>query len=155
MYDMLLIPTDGSDGMTRVAEHGLDLAQKYDAVVHILYAIDPRIYLPVPDSIQDTVKGAIEDEGEQAVQTVVDQAGDLGIETVEMVAEGVPHRAILEYVNEHDIDLIVMGTHGRTGPERQVLGSVAEKTVRLSPIPVHTVRLEDDVFEGTPHRGVM
>lgn len=57
-----------------------------------------------------------------------------------MIVEGNPHEEILEYVSEHDIDMVVMGTHGRTGIDRVVMGSVAERVVRQSPVPVLTVR---------------
>lgn len=53
---------------------------------------------------------------------------------------GTPYGEIRSYVEEHDVDLVVMGTHGRSGIERYRLGSVAEKTVRTSPVPVMTVR---------------
>lgn len=56
------------------------------------------------------------------------------------VVEGNPHEKILEYVSEHDIDMVVMGTHGRTGLDRALMGSVAERVVRRSPVPVLTVR---------------
>jgi nucleotide-binding universal stress UspA family protein len=73
---------------------------------------------------------------------VIQQAEAAGVDTIEgVVAQGAPHRAILDYVDEQDIDLIVMGTHGRTGLDRYLLGSVTEKVVRLSDAPVLTVRM--------------
>jgi nucleotide-binding universal stress UspA family protein len=76
---------------------------------------------------------------------VIEQAESAGVETIEgVVSSGTPHRAILDYVDEEDVDLVVMGTHGRTGLDRYLLGSVTEKVVRLSDAPVITVRLSDD-----------
>jgi nucleotide-binding universal stress UspA family protein len=73
---------------------------------------------------------------------VIQQAEAAGVNTIEgVVAQGAPHQAILDYVDEHDIDLVVMGTHGRTGLDRYLLGSVTEKVVRLSDAPVLTVRM--------------
>jgi nucleotide-binding universal stress UspA family protein len=64
------------------------------------------------------------------------------VKTIEgVVAQGTPHQAILDYIGEHDIDLVVMGTHGRTGLDRYLLGSITEKVVRLSDAPVLTVRM--------------
>jgi nucleotide-binding universal stress UspA family protein len=58
-------------------------------------------------------------------------------------AEGNPHEEILEYVSEHGIDVVVVGSHGRSGIDRLVVGSVAERVVRLSPVPVLTVPAGD------------
>lgn len=64
------------------------------------------------------------------------------MKTIEgVVAQGTPHQAILDHIDEHDIDLVVMGTHGRTGLDRYLLGSITEKVVRLSDAPVLTVRM--------------
>ncbi|MEF8863154.1 MAG: universal stress protein [Haloarculaceae archaeon] len=68
------------------------------------------------------------------------EAHTIGLTVVTEIVEGDPHGEILEYVSEHDIDLVVMGTHGRTGTDRIVMRSVAERVVRRSPVPVLTVR---------------
>ena len=60
------------------------------------------------------------------------------------VRRGDPHETIIEYADDVDADVIVMGTHGRTGLDRRVLGSVTERTVRLSDVPVLTVRADDE-----------
>jgi nucleotide-binding universal stress UspA family protein len=67
-----------------------------------------------------------------------------GIDVVTAVATGTPHTEILEYADEHDVDLVVMGTHGRTGVERHLLGSVTEKVVRMADAPVVTVRADEE-----------
>ena len=80
--------------------------------------------------------------GQSIVTELTDSAERAGVtDAVGSVLEGTPHRAILEYTDEHHIDLIVMGTHGRTGLDRYLLGSVAEKVVRLFEVPVLTTRL--------------
>lgn len=66
-----------------------------------------------------------------------------GLTVVIEIVEGNPHEEILEYVSEHGIDMVIMGTHGRTGLDRVVMGSVAERVVRRSPVPVLTVRGEE------------
>lgn len=63
-----------------------------------------------------------------------------GIKTKSVVRVGKPHQVIVQYANNNDIDLIVMGTHGRTGVDRYLLGSVTEKVLRTSETPVVTVR---------------
>lgn len=148
MYDSILLPTDGSDEMEQVLAHARDLAQRYDARLHLLYVLDTRVYLPVPDESEQTMKQAMTHEGKQAVQALAQNLGE-DIELVADLAEGVPHKAIGQYALDRDIDLIVMGTNGRTGAERQALGSVAERTVQVAPVPVHIVPLtpEDDETE--------
>ena len=139
MYEHILVPTDGSDGTDAAVDHAIDLAETYDAALHTIYVVDANVGA---DAGVANVYANLEQAGERAVQDVVDRAEAAGVETVEgAVAEGVPHRAILDYAEQRDVDLIVMGTHGRTGLDRYLLGSVAEKVVRLSDVPVMTVRM--------------
>jgi nucleotide-binding universal stress UspA family protein len=84
---------------------------------------------------------ALEESAQSAVETIEEQATQASVSAVETAIEhGNPYRGIRSYVEDHDIDLVVMGTHGRSGIERYLLGSVTEKTVRTSPVPVMTVR---------------
>lgn len=137
MYDHVLVPTDGSDGTRGAVERAIDLATTYDAALHALYVLDTNV--GIDSSIPGTLD-ALEEAGQNAIDEVIQQAEASGVNTIEgVVAQGAPHRAILEYADEHEIDLVVMGTHGRTGLDRYLLGSVTEKIVRLSEIPVLTV----------------
>ena len=139
MYDRILVPTDGSDGTRGAVEHAIDLALRYDAALHTLYVVETSALAgeDVPGPLQ-----ALEDAGENAIDDVIGQAEAAGVDSIEAsVARGAPHRVILEYVADNDVDLVVMGTHGRTDVERYLLGSVTEKVVRLSDVPVLTVRM--------------
>lgn len=139
MYDKILVPTDGSEGTRGAVEHAIDLATTYDAALHTIYVVDTNVGIDA--SIPGTLD-AFEEAGENAIDEVIQQAEAAGVETtVGTVVQGTPHQALLEYVEEHEIDLVVMGTHGRTGLDRYLLGSVTEKVVRLSDVPVLTVRL--------------
>ena len=139
MYDQILVPTDGSDAARRALRQAIDLASQYDATVHALYVKDTSAYASL-EGAGASVVTAMEAEGERAVAEVERVARDAGLEVVTAMTEGAPHRAIVEYVADHDVDLVVMGTHGRSGLERYVLGSVTERVVRSSPVPVLTVR---------------
>ena len=87
---------------------------------------------------------AVEQSAQSAVDTVAEQATEASVSAVNTAIEhGSPYRGIQSYVVEHDIGLVVMGTHGRSGIERYLLGSVAEKTVRTSPVPVMTARQQE------------
>lgn len=163
MYRNILHPTDGSNGSNAALETARDLAEKYDATVHVLHVVDPStVGWGIADDQHDTENtGMIGDPeggatgmiGEQETSSqVLEQKTDYAEEIVEQVASelsevdvetvveyGQPHEVILDYADE-EADCIVMGTHGRTGLERYLLGGVTEKVVRLSDVPVMTVR---------------
>ncbi|WP_049936689.1 universal stress protein [Haloplanus natans] len=124
MYDTILVPTDGSDVAVAAADAAVTLARRFDAAVHALY-----------------VRESDDDEGERTTTAVADRAAAAGVTATTAVvdAETAVYEHILEYAGDHDADCIVMGTHGRTGLGRFVLGSVAERTLRESPVPVLTV----------------
>lgn len=136
MYNDLLVPTDGSQGAKAVLKHGIEIASRYDAALHALYVVDTR--LAHSGALLETLRG----EGRQAVRDVEVAGTQAGLTVVTEVVEGNPHEEILEYVSEHGIDMVIMGTHGRTDLDRVVMGSVAERVVRRSPVPVLTVRVE-------------
>ena len=142
MYDAILVPTDGSPAAASAIDHAIELASTFDATVHALYIVDVALYSSLEAGV-DAVIEALEREGADAVETVRERCESAGVDTETDVLVGTVHRSIRDYVAEHDIDLVVMGTHGRKGIERFLLGSVTERTVRLSDVPVMTVRASD------------
>ncbi|SEP06025.1 Nucleotide-binding universal stress protein, UspA family [Halogranum amylolyticum] len=139
-YHDLLVPTDGSDCATAALTLGADLAALDDATLHLLSVV-------AVTSLGVDVRADIQiDAFEEGAQEAVDEAGtvatDAGVDSITKSVEidTSIHRAILSYVDEHDIDVVVVGTHGRTGFDRYMLGSVTEKLVRSAPVPVLTVR---------------
>lgn len=138
MYQQILVPTDGSDGARIAAEHAIELAEQFDASIHAIYALDPGTL--APEASSDIVLETLQDTGESALETIAEDADAAGIPIETEMLNGSPHRVILDYADENDIDLIVMGTHGRTGLDRFLLGSVTERVVRSADIPVLTVR---------------
>jgi nucleotide-binding universal stress UspA family protein len=141
VYDEILLPTDGSDAAEAAVEHAVRLARTYDARVHVLYVVEP---LPAAEYDATSVLDALRREGDRVTGETADRLERSELETVTAVRTGAAHRVILDYAAESGIDLIVMGTHGRRGLGRVLLGSVAEKVVRLADQPVMTVRYEDD-----------
>jgi nucleotide-binding universal stress UspA family protein len=144
MYDTILVPTDGSEHADAAIERALDLAERYGATLHALFVVDtsyPYADFETPPVNWSAVTDAMEGQGEAATATVRERADERGvsIETEVRQATSV-HRMILDYADEHDVDLIVMGTRGRKGLDRYLLGSVTEKVVRLSDVPVLTVK---------------
>jgi nucleotide-binding universal stress UspA family protein len=141
-YTDILVPTDGSEGAEAAIGPAVDIASTYDARVHALSVID-TMAMGV-DVRSDMILETLEESARSAVETIDEQAAHASVSAVETaIQHGYPYRAIRSYVEENDIDLIVMGTHGRSGIERYLLGSVAEKTVRTSPVPVMTVRMPE------------
>lgn len=143
MYNDIFVPTDGRGGMERVTDHALTLAELCGATVHVLYVVDEAAYVTVPDDARERVRDALEGDGQSATKAISERALERGLDVHREIRWGDPAVAIVAYAAENDVDLIVMGTRGRTGFERYLLGSVAEKVVRVSPIPVVTVHTGD------------
>jgi len=143
VYDEILVPTDGSAAAERALGHAVDIAGRYDARIHALHTVDTSAYAAL-EGAGTAVVDALEDQGEEAVAAVVEAAEAAGRPVEHVVRQGSPHRNILDYVDEADIDLVVMGTHGRRGLDRYLLGSVTERVVRSAPVPVLTVRMEEE-----------
>jgi nucleotide-binding universal stress UspA family protein len=141
MYDRILVPTDGSECADRAVDHAIDIAAQYDAELHVLSVIDARdVSHSAPAINFEQIEQTLRTRAESVVEDAADRAEGAGVSTVSAVESGLPDDAVIEYAEEHGCDLIVMGTHGRTGLERYLLGSVTERTVRRSTVPVLTVR---------------
>lgn len=146
-YENILITTDGSKGAEAAAKHAIDIADQYDAELHILYVVDIGVDTSL-SSVADLMSqlessGKLEEIGKKAVEFAKDKVKEKDIDSKVAMKRGTPHKQINSYADDNDIDMIVMGTHGRTGIDRMLLGSVAEKIVRSSDIPVLTVRQND------------
>ena len=144
MYSTILFPTDGSEESLEALDHALDIARTYGAELHALYVIDTSYpYGDIESGVVnwDRIKDAFREEGERTVEKIEERAEETGTTFVGAVKEGsVVHRTILDYAEENDVDMIVMGTHGRRGLDRWILGSVTERVMRTAEVPVLTVR---------------
>ncbi|APW98963.1 universal stress protein [Halobiforma lacisalsi AJ5] len=144
MYDDVLIPTDGSDTVAETLSHALPIAADNDATVHALYVVDSRITAAASDGDAD-VESTLESEGEAAITEVQDRAANAGLDAVGEIRKGTPAKTILEYADEQGIDLIVIGTRGKSPREKVVsMGSVSERVVDSASVPVFVVRDADD-----------
>ncbi|MFC6942509.1 universal stress protein [Salinirubellus sp. GCM10025818] len=139
-YQDILVPTDGSDCANQALAIGVDITDAEDAALHLLTAI--AITTLGVDVRPDIQMRMLEKSAHELLEGAAAFADDAGVEPASTSVEYGPsiHQVILTYIDEHDIDLVVVGTHGRTGFDRYVLGSVTEYLVRTSPIPVLTVR---------------
>ncbi len=152
MYDRILFPTDGSDGASAVFDGVLDVAERHDATVHVLNVVDTTH--DTVTRVGSEVVEALEQRGERVVADAAARASDRGVATVTDVVAGAVPATITNYAAEHDVDLVAVSTHGRTGMERVLLGSVAERVVRGSPVPVLVLRPDGEDL-AYPHGDVL
>lgn len=146
MFDTVVVATDGSDSVQRAIDVALDVADRFDADVHALTVVDASEVDASPEQLRDELRAALESQAEQALETVEAWA-DGPVTTA--VREGRPAPEICTYARDVDADLIVVGTRGRHGENRLLLGSVAERLVRTAPVPVLTVRRLDPAAEDS------
>ena len=138
MYANVLLPTDGSDAAAAAVPHAIELADRYGARLHVLYVADTTEYSTV--TFEDDVVDPLTEQGEAVVDDVVEAAEERNVEAVGVVQQGGAYETILQDVDDQDVDVIVMGTHGRRGLDRALLGSVTERVVRTADVPVLTVQ---------------
>jgi nucleotide-binding universal stress UspA family protein len=145
MYDRILVPTDGSDPATAATDHALTIADRFGAAVHAVYVVDTDgIAHEAPELGLGALRSALEEEGEAATGAVRTRAEEHGVDVTTAIVEGVAEDAVVDYAETKGIDLIVMGTHGRHGIDRYLVGSVTERVVRRTAVPTLVVRGEWD-----------
>lgn len=140
----ILVPTDFSESSEKAVRYASELASKFGATVHLLHIVEnvPVMYGEggyfTPDTFAD-----LEAAATKHLETV--QCGD-GLDVTRHVLQGHPFVEIIRFARDKDVDLIVVGTHGRGAIAHLLLGSVAEKIVRKAPCPVLTVRDQEHDF---------
>jgi len=139
-FDCILFPTDGSIPARAAFAHALEVAKMYDAAVHALYVVDRGDYASRPGWTWDELQQVLEQTGETVLEDVRSRATSDGVAVTAEITHGVPHQEISEYCDQHSVDLIVMGTHGRSGISRHLIGSVTERVLRNADGPVLTIR---------------
>jgi nucleotide-binding universal stress UspA family protein len=143
MYETILVPTDGSTGNVDAFEHAARLAGE-DSVVHTLYGVDQRRYRAADNDTTDEVRKSLELEGDRALDDARTRLEELGVAVETVRRDGIPHREIGDYVDEAGVDVVVMGTHGRTGRDRVAhLGSVTQRVVESATVPTLVVDIGD------------
>ncbi|MCL9813927.1 universal stress protein [Natranaeroarchaeum aerophilus] len=157
MFNQMLVPTDGSEAAAAAVGHATDLADAFGIDVHALYVVetgeDPS---GLADEEYATLHEASEQRGREATIRIAEDVEEAGLEAARAVREGVPYTTILEYVDEHDIDIVVMGTHGRTGADRVRMGSTTERVLMRADVPVLSVpRSADPAVDGSYERIVV
>jgi nucleotide-binding universal stress UspA family protein len=140
----ILFPTDFSEGSVQALPYAVEFAKKYSAklyILHVIYDMAKGSGLYVPHVSMDQLYREIQDGAKKELDNFGVEALS-GMKNVErMVITGVPHHEIVEFANKNKIDIVVIGTHGRTGIDRLLFGSTAAQVVRNAPCPVLTVRV--------------
>jgi universal stress protein A len=149
LYRRILCPIDFSEYSREATRTAMALASESDAEVTLVHVYQ----LPVPGSPELPVDpGVIEafvESTEQALAEYAKESATLGSARVSsMAVQGVPWDQVVTLAREGDFDLVVMGTHGRTGLKHALLGSVAERVVRHAPCPVLVVRRKERTIGG-------
>lgn len=139
MYDALLVPTDGSEAATDAAAHAYSLSERYDATVHVLAVVERSESASIVGQGEERLD-ALREHGSAATGRIVEEARSRDVDAVGAVEVGPPDRTILDYAADHDVDLIVMSTHGRSGVGRFLMGSTTERVIRAGDVPVLAVQ---------------
>lgn len=137
----ILIPTDGSDYSVRAAEYGLSLANLLGAEVMVVYVIDTVVLdQAVKVTQREEVERELKQDGQRYVDYILGLAEKAGVKASSFLARGRPVEQIVHIAKNFGINLIVMGTYGRRGAERILIGSVAERVIEYSSCPVLVVK---------------
>jgi len=148
-YKKIMIATDGSDCSNIAIEKGIELARLSGGTVYAVYVMSTA-YLPTMDSSAyffvdtnpswESIREALKNQGQQAVNYIKKLGETKGIKVESILLEGYPSDELIRYAEENEMDIVVMGTLGKTGVDRILLGSVAGNLVRHSKISVMVVR---------------
>lgn len=140
----ILVPVDFSEDASRAIETAIDLGRRYEASITLLNVLEPTAFVVFPESTgvyDGTSPSAAMTQIAEALSKAKESALAQGARAVEVQQRrGYPPQEIIDFARAGGFDLIVMGTHGRTGLAHMLIGSVAERVVRMAPCSVLTVR---------------
>ena len=138
-YEQILVPTDFSTDADHALEHAIGLAQQFQSRLTLLHVV----FLYLPSSAEagfPAYTAQLKREADQQLQGPRNRAEEANVAVEAFTEMGVPADKIVEVARDRHVDVIVMGTQGRTGLPHLLLGSVAERVVRLAPCPVLVTR---------------
>jgi nucleotide-binding universal stress UspA family protein len=145
MIKKILIATDGSDTSKKAVLVGIDMARRAGGSIIAIYVVDvSRIshlpgYAMIP-GIKEKIIGLMEEEGRQATGFAEDGAQEANVPCHKIISQGNPSQELLRLSRDLEADLLIMGSRGRSGAQRYILGSVAEKVVQQSTVPVLLIK---------------
>lgn len=142
-YNNILVPTDFSEDSVKAYEFALDLASYHNSFLHLIHVVKPIINLSNPPYGFGKTEHEIFLNAEEKIRRFASIVPACGISIFETVRMGIPHEEILKFSKLKNIDLIVIARYGCTGLQGLNMGSVADKVVENSSVPVICVRTND------------
>ena len=138
----ILVPTDFSEYANYALNYAIELAKTLQARLTVLYVLHVSSLAlgEASPAVLDATLETMETNAQQQTNIALDRVKQAGLQGANTIVEGTPFQAIIETAESRDVDLIIMGTHGRKGLTHALMGSVAEKVVRLAPCPVLVTR---------------
>lgn len=137
----ILIPTDGSDCSLRAAAFGISLAKILGAEIFAIYTVDIIILEELKKGAEEKdIEKELKEKGERYLNYVIKLAEKEGLKAEAILAKGEPYDQIVHNAKTNGVDLIVMGTYGRRGTKRILIGSVTERVIEYAPCPVLVVK---------------
>ncbi|MFQ6055600.1 MAG: universal stress protein [Methanosarcinales archaeon] len=141
LYKNILIATDGSEYTKKAIKYGVEIAKLSESKIYAIYVVDTTAFASISmDAALENMYELLHQEGDAATKYIEELAIDAGVAVERFILDGNPAEEIVNFANNNSIDLIVMGTMGKSGLDRFLLGSVAEKVTRTSSIPVMVVQ---------------
>ena len=146
----ILFPTDFSETSEEAARYAISFAREFKAKAYVLHVVNEKIFtegynLPRVVS-RESLEEEMAAEAKKRLKTLIPSEDAEGLDWEPVIRQGEPFLEIIRFAKEEDIDLIVIGTHGRSGFEHIIFGSTAEKVVRKAPCPVLSVQPEQREF---------
>jgi nucleotide-binding universal stress UspA family protein len=140
----ILFTTDFSEGTAHAMKYAIGMAKQFGAQLHLLHTVHNIFIYPglhIPHGSFDVMNKELEESAKKAMQKLCLSIGESCKDITSSVVHGIPYEEILKHASANSIDLIIIGTHGRKGLDRALLGSTAERVVRNAQCPVLTVRM--------------
>lgn len=131
MFKTILVPTDGSEYAERAEDIAISMATKYNAKIVGVYVIDEKLIYPYD---------VLEDEGKSILKKLSEKAKKEDVTVDEILVFGDPRKDIITITRRMNADVVVIGTHGKKGLEKLILGSVAESILKAVDVPVMLVK---------------
>lgn len=153
MYETILVPVDESELSKQVIEQAIAIAEQFDSTVHAMHVVDDRGESHLSQSVDELAPDSVErremverqeEVGNELTETVVERGRESGVAVEQIVFTGDPAEAITDYAAKEGIDLIILGTKGRSAVGKFLLGDVAGKVARHATTQVLLVPSDED-----------
>lgn len=147
-FKKIMIATDGSENTKNSVKSGIELARQTGATVYAVYVVSTDYYSSIAMDIDwETMYGGLKKEGQECLKLVEEAGKEVGVTVESVLLEGHPFSEIVDFAEKEEMDLVILGTHGRTGLDRLLLGSVAGNVVKHCKVPVMVVRSNENPVE--------